>query len=88
MQFSRPPTPVVPPLSCNIFVLDFSTNPWANQTMDQSALYLRPKSSIMPVQLHLSNSPFAQQQNPTQFNVQHETQLPISHPLNHAPQTF
>ena len=80
MQPPRPPTPVLASSNSNIFAPSFSTNPQATEITNQSTVNLTPKCSSMPGQLHLPNPPFAQQ-NPTQFNIPHETQLPITRPM-------
>ena len=71
MQPPRPPTPVMAPTN-SLLVPDFSTNPQVNQ-------FLGPKSSSVPCQLHKSMLHVQQQQNLTQSNIQHQTQVPIAH---------
>ena len=77
MQPPRPPTPVMEPTN-SIFVPDFSTNPQVNQ-------FLGPKSSSVPCQLHMSMPVVQQQQNPTQSNIPHQTQVPIAHSPHKVP---
>ena len=77
MQPPRPPTPVMAPTN-SIFVPDFSTNPQVNQ-------FLGPKSSSVPCQLHMSMPHFQQQQNLTQSNIPHQTQVPIAHSPHKVP---
>ena len=77
MQPPRPPTPVMAPTN-SIFVPDFSTNPQVNQ-------FLGPKSSSVPCQLHMSKPHVQQQQNPSQSNIPHQTQVPIAHSPNNIP---
>ena len=86
MQPPWPPTPVMASSKSNNFAPDFSTNPQANEITNQSDVQLRPESSSMPGQLSLPNTLFAQQQNPTQLNLPHATQLPNTHlPHNFSP---
>ena len=77
MQPPRPPTPVMAPTN-SIFVPDFSTNPQVNQ-------FLGPKSSSVPCQLHMSMPHVQQQQNLTQSNIPHQTQVPIAHSPHKVP---
>ena len=70
MQPRQPPTPVMAPTN-SIFVPDFSKNPQVNQ-------FLGPKSSSVPCQLHMSMPHVQQQQNLTQSNSPHQTQVPIA----------
>ena len=44
--------------------------------MNQTVVHLRPKNASVSGRLHLPNPPFAQQQNPPQFNISCEIQLP------------
>ena len=76
-QPPRPPTPVMAPTN-SIFVPDFSTNPQENQ-------FLGPKSSSVPCQLHMSMPHVQQQQNLTQSNIPHQTQVPIAHSPHKVP---
>ena len=78
MQPPRSPTPVMPLLNSNTFVPNFLANPQANKNRDQPTVHLRPKKASMPGQLLLPSSLFAQKQNPPQFNVPQEKQLPIA----------
>ena len=68
MQPPWPPTPVMVPTN-SIFVPDFSTNPQVNQ-------FLGPKSSSVPVQLHMSMARVPQLQNPSQSNTPHHHTSP------------
>ena len=77
MQPPRPPTPVMAPTN-SIFLPDFSTNPQVNQ-------FLGPKSSSFPCQLHMSMPHVQQQQNLTQSNIPHQTQVPIAHSPHKVP---
>ena len=71
LQPPRPPTPVIAPTN-SIFLPDFSTNPQVNQ-------FLGPKSPSRPGQLHMSLPHVPQQQNPSQSNTPHQTQVPNAH---------
>ena len=84
MQTPRPPTPVMAPWNSYIFVLNFSKISKSNQIKDQSAVHLRTKKSSMPGQLHLSKPIFEQKHYPPQFNILHELQLSITHPLHNV----
>ena len=53
--------------------------------MDQLAVHFVPKSASMTGQLHLPEPLFLQQQVLPQSNIAHETQLPITHPLDNLP---
>ena len=77
MQPPRPPTPVMAPTN-SIFVPNFSTNPQVNQ-------FLGPKSSSVPSQLHMSVPHVQQQQNLTQSNIPHQTQVPIANSPHKVP---
>ena len=77
MQPPRPPTPVMAPTN-SIFVPNFSTNPQVNQ-------FLGPKSSSVPCQLHMLRPHVQQQQNQTQSNIPHQTQVPIAHSPHKVP---
>ena len=77
MQPPRPPTPVMAPTN-SIFVPEFSTNPQVNQ-------FVGPKSSSVPCQLHMSMPHVQQQQNLTQSNIPHQTQVPIAHSPHKVP---
>ena len=77
MQPPQPPTPVMAPTN-SIFVPDFSTNPQVNQ-------FLGPKNSSVPCQLHMSIPHVQQQQNLTQSNIPHQTQVPIAHSPHKVP---
>ena len=76
-QPPRSPTPVMAPTN-SIFVPDFSTNPQVNK-------FSGPKSSSVPGQLHLSIPLVPQQQNPSQSNISHQTQVPIAHSPHNFP---
>ena len=80
MQPPRPPTPVMAPTN-SFFVPDFSTNPRINQ-------FLGPKNSSVPCQLHMSTPHVPQQQNLTQSNIPHQTQVPIAHSSHNVPRTL
>ena len=77
MQPPRPPTTGIAPTN-SFFVPVFSTDPQVNK-------FLRPKSSSVPGQLHMSMPLSPQLLNPSQSNIPYQTQVPIAYSLLNVP---